>query len=114
MDKSHPSQGEQFVTRKWRRRYIESYLVFPPALSRASGTPEDEIRRVLQDDFALAVGDSFQSRDVPKALMDVHAKEILARFNVSAVQVAKSFTLEEVCADVLQVLDQLGDFAKED
>lgn len=111
MDKTNPSQGA-FVTRKWRRRYIESYLVYPPALSRASSIPEDKVRQILQDEFALAIGDNFTDATVPTTLCDIRAKDILKRCNVSAVGVAKSFLEEEVCADVRLILEQLEAFAE--
>lgn len=109
-DKSLPS-ANGFTTRKWRRRYIESYLVHPAALARASGKTEQAVRAVLQDEFALAIGPSFAVRDVPSALCDIRAKDILKRFDVSAVALAKAFEVDEVCDDVKNILNQLEDFA---
>ncbi|GAA1149932.1 chromosome segregation protein SMC [Microbacterium oxydans] len=100
-----------FTTRKWRRRYIESYLVHPAAIAAASGKTEQEVRQVLQDEFALAIGENFINADVPTTLCDVHAKEILERFGVSAVQVARSLQPDQVCADMKLLLRQLADFA---
>ncbi|WP_181015158.1 ATP-dependent endonuclease [Curtobacterium sp. BH-2-1-1] len=108
-DKRVPAvQG--FVTRKWRRRYIESYLVHPGPLARASGMSEEQVREVLQNDFALAIGANFTDADVPATLCDIHAKDILSRFGVSAVKVAKEFLIDEVCDDVKTVLTQLEEF----
>jgi hypothetical protein len=110
-DKSQPTVGA-FTTRKWRRRYIESYLMQPAALARASGKTEAEIRTLLQNDFALAIGSNFAERDVPSTLCDIRAKDILKRVGVSAVAVAKAFEVDEVCADVKNILNQLKDFAE--
>ncbi|MBN9188174.1 MAG: AAA family ATPase [Microbacterium sp.] len=109
-DKRMPSV-HGFETRKWRRRYIESYLVHPAALARASGKSEEEIRSILQDEFALAIGENFRDSVVPTTLCDIHAKYILDRLGVSAVKVAKAFKPDEVCEDVKTLLRHLGDFA---
>ncbi|MGZ0068095.1 ATP-dependent nuclease [Microbacterium arborescens] len=101
-----------FITRKWRRRYIESYLIHPAVLARASGTNEDEVRRILGEEFALAISANYCDAQVPTALYDVHAKGILARFGLSAVEAARAHTDAEVCEDIRVVLTQLTEFAE--
>ncbi|AOX65552.1 hypothetical protein BJK06_07100 [Curtobacterium sp. BH-2-1-1] len=82
----------------------------PGPLARASGMSEEQVREVLQNDFALAIGANFTDADVPATLCDIHAKDILSRFGVSAVKVAKEFLIDEVCDDVKTVLTQLEEF----
>ncbi|MCH9052051.1 MAG: AAA family ATPase [Proteobacteria bacterium] len=77
VDGSHqPPDG--FDCRKWRRRHIESYLIWPPAIAAASGLSEDEVNERLRDRFAIAIPqDAFKQSDVPEALLDLRGKQIL-------------------------------------
>jgi hypothetical protein len=104
-----------FHARKWRRRHIESYLLWPPAIAAASQTLEEDIRQQLTDRFALAIPDSFADASVPQGLLDVPAKEvfkqgsvaILDQFDASADAVAAEMPTEAVCADIKTIVDEL-------
>ncbi len=109
-DKSYPGIVG-FETRKWRRRYIESYLVYPPAIARVAGISEIAVREQLQEKFALAIGPNFSDAVVPAALYDVRGKEVLKHFGVSPVAVARAFESNEICRDIKTVLQDLVDFA---
>lgn len=103
-----------FITRKWRRRYIESYLIWPPALAAAAGLSEDEVRERLQDDHGIAVGVNFTAADAPQALLDVRAKDVLDTFGVSVSDVTRHLGLDAVCEDLRTFLEQLRDLAMDD
>jgi predicted ATPase len=99
----------EFHPRRWRRRYIESYLIWPPAIAAASGLSEDEVRTSLMDLHGIAVGDKFVDSDAPQALMDVRAKEVLSvvggpavlgQLSVNAVDVAQNMDGDSIPADV--------------
>jgi predicted ATPase len=109
-DKVVPDDG-LFHTRKWRRRYIESYLVCPRALAAASGLELSEVEARLRDEHGLAVGTTFTAAHAPQALMDVRAKEVFHSFHVSAPDVASSLTVEEVCDDLKTLIQELVSLA---
>ena len=79
VDKAH-QQIANFDCRKWRRRHIESYLIWPPAIAAASGLSESEVDAKLAQSFAIAIQrDSFTHSDVPEALLNLHGKSILMK-----------------------------------
>lgn len=99
-----------FYARKWRRRYIEAYLLWPPALAASAGLPESEVREVLQEKYGIAVGGTFTDSNAPQALLDVRAKEILSDLKVKAVDVAKQMPPEAICVDIQMILEQIAQF----
>ncbi|RYZ88447.1 MAG: ATP-binding protein, partial [Proteobacteria bacterium] len=74
-DRGHTSNVVGFHCLKWRRRHIESYLLWPPALAAASGRSEESIVHDLQESFGIAVGHSFKDANPPVALLDIRGKE---------------------------------------
>ncbi|MBN9604982.1 MAG: AAA family ATPase [Actinomycetales bacterium] len=110
-DKSFPDV-DGFQSRKWKRRYIESYLIEPTAIAGATGMLVEDVEGILRDEFSLAIGPTFQDSDAPAAILDTRAKDILSRFGVSAVAVAKTFAADRICADALEVLRQIREFAE--
>lgn len=114
-DLHHPAVAG-FNCRKWRRRYIESYLVWPPALAAASGLEQSEIEDKLRDDHGVAISlENFTRADAPPAILDLRAKEILkdgdeailAQLPVTAYDVAAALETEAIPADVITFLDEL-------
>jgi predicted ATPase len=104
-----------FLSLKWRRRHIESYLLVPRAIGKAIGRPEEEIRSLLANDFALAVGETFTASNCPDALLDARGKEILATgprailrgTGLHVARVAEQLEPEEVCDDFVKFIDHL-------
>lgn len=106
-----------FRPRRWRRRYIESYLIWPPAIATASGLTVEDVEGELAAHHALAVAATFTDSGAPQALLDVRAKEILrppsgtavlGQFDVSAYDVVEHMTAEAVCDDVRTFLTELA------
>jgi hypothetical protein len=104
------------VFRKWRRRHIESYLIWPQAIAAASGMPVEEVERRLRDDFAVAISqDNFIRSDAPDPILDLRGKAILkegdeailAQLNATAVDVARAMEPEMVPTDIRLLLDEL-------
>ena len=105
-----------FHPRRWRRRYLESYLIWPPAIAVATGLTEDEVNQRLTDNHAIAVGAQFTNSDAPPALLDVRAKQILkarnstavlGQFDASAVDVAEHMDPGAVPDDIRTLLGEL-------
>lgn len=109
-----------FHPRRWRRRYIESYLIWPPAIAAASGLDEERVVLELRDHHGISVGANFTDSDPPQALLDVRAKSILrapgsnatmGQFDVDAVDVARQMEADAVPRDVVAFLHDLAALA---
>lgn len=106
-DKIHGNLPEGFYCRKWRRRHIESYLIWPPAMAAASGLSESEIRQDLEDKFGIAVGDRFAKSDAPSALLDVRGKEILKAFSIDPLDVVGHMDHDTIAEDVRLLVEDV-------
>lgn len=96
-----------FYSRKWRRRYIEAYLLWPPALAICSGRSEVDVEAYLRDNHGIAIGESFTEREAPQSLLDVRAKEILNGLSVNAIEVARVLPPTSICDDVRDLMETL-------
>lgn len=105
-----------FLPRRWRRRYLESYLIWPPAIAAATGLSDEAVTSLLADHHGLAVGPNFANTDPPQALLDVRGKEILTlpastpimgQVNASAIDVAQHMDPAAIPEDVKTLLDEL-------
>lgn len=115
VDPSAGSDADSFP-RRWRRRYIESYLIWPPAIAAAAGVPEAEVVKELRDRHGIAVGPNFIDSDPPQALLDVRAKQILkpgggiavlGQFNAAAHEVAIHMDPTAICANIKTFLSDV-------
>jgi predicted ATPase len=109
-----------FYPRRWRRRYIESYLIWPPAIATAVGLSEPQVRQDMTDHHGIAVGANFTDTEPPQALLDVRAKSILkptggtavlGQFDTSAVEVAQHMDATAVSEDIKTFLQDLVSLA---
>jgi AAA domain, putative AbiEii toxin, Type IV TA system len=109
-----------FYPRRWRRRYIESYLIWPPAIAAASGVPEATVVQDLADRQGIAVAAGFTATEPPQALLDVRGKAVLkavggdatmGQFDVNAVEVAECLGAADVCDDIKTFLNELVSLA---
>jgi predicted ATPase len=114
------SESDGFYPRRWRRRYIESYLVWPAAIAAARGIPEEQVETELADLHGLAVRHGFTKSDPPQALLDVRAKEIfraagtppiLGQLDVDPLEVARSIGSDAICEDIRTFLHELVSLA---
>lgn len=112
VDPTAPSDGS-FHPRRWRRRYIESYLIWPSAIAAATGLSEEEVRRILTDSHGISIGAGFTDSYPPPAHLDVRAKRILkeggsapvlGQFDAGPLDVAKHIEAAAVCADIQRFL----------
>lgn len=107
---------DSFHPRRWRRRYIESYLIWPPAIAAASGLTEEQVREHLTDHHGIAVGANFTDSNPPQALLDVRGKQILkprngtavlAQLDAEALEVAKRMDSAAIPDDIKTFLNEL-------
>jgi putative AbiEii toxin of type IV toxin-antitoxin system len=109
-----------FQPRRWRRRHIESYLIWPPAIAAASDQSEEQVHAYLMNQHGIAVGDQFPDANAPQALMDVRGKAILAdggpailgQLSVSSYEVAKLLDADHIPADIKVFLDDVVSLAE--
>lgn len=111
------ASGEaDFHPRRWRRRYIESYLIWPPAIAAATGLTLGEVEQRLSEQHGISVTARFVDSDAPQALMDVRGKAILkppsgnatlTQFDASAYDVAQEMTADAIPEDIKTLLDDL-------
>src|SRR5690606_29561111 len=111
-DLGHSNPPDGFHCRKWRRRHIDSYLIWPPAIAAASGLPEDEIRNVLQEVYGVAIGNNFRSAHAPDALLDLRGKDVLARLAVSPYNVIDHMQTDAIPDDLRTMIQQLADLVQ--
>jgi predicted ATPase len=109
-----------FHPRRWRRRYIESYLIWPPAIAAAAGIAEEQVVQDLTDHHGIAVGDNFVDSEPPQALLDVRGKAILrapgssatmGQFDASAYDVARYMDPAAIPQDVKVFLGDVAELA---
>lgn len=91
----------------WKRRNIESYLIWPAAISKATNRSVGEIELVLQDEFGIAVGKNFLVHSAPAALLDVDGKKVLAHFKLGVDDLIETLDKSWVPDDFVTVLDTL-------
>ena len=101
---------------EWRRKNIESYLLCPKAISKASGKPVEEIKRHFQEKFALAIDDDgYTEPSPPDAIVTCDGKKIFTKetvglefvFNCNKYDVAKNMTKEEIADDIKVFLERV-------
>lgn len=103
-DKSYANfEADGFLARKWKRRYIESYLVWPEAIAKAGEQDVDRVREVFAETHALAIGTNFADHSAPHSLLDLRAKEVLATFGVHPIEVAKAMPIDAIAQDVREI-----------
>jgi predicted ATPase len=109
-----------FHPRRWRRRYIESYLIWPPAISAATGLAEEAVTAALSEQHALSVTDRFTDTDPPQALLDVRGKAILrppsgtpstGQFDASVYDVAKHIDAGAIPDDIKTFITEMTTLA---
>lgn len=110
-DNSHNHGEANFHCKKWRRRHIESYLLWPAAIAIATRNTEENIISILANDHALVVGPLFPNIDAPDALIDVRGKEVLGAIGADRIKVAEAMPADKIPQDIIDLLDELDRLA---
>lgn len=109
-DKSH-SGMKNFFPVKWRRRHIESYLIWPPAIAEVASLDLEEVEQRLRDGFGIAIGESYPKSNAPDALLDIRGKDVLRSFGVEPEKVAKKMPAEKTPQDIRELIVKLDGLA---
>lgn len=100
--------------RKWRRRYIENYLLSVPSIARAINKSETEVEQLLLEEFGLTIPPDATATDMTPAtenLFRYEAKQIFEylekKYGVNKFDVAKQMEAEEIYDDVKTLIDEI-------
>ncbi|MGV1791682.1 ATP-dependent nuclease [Rhizobium sp. A37_96] len=115
-DKSVNNAEVNLMLRVWRRRHIESYLLWPEAIARAAQKPLDEVT-VFMAEHAIVVPVDFPSRDVAQAMIDARGKELTQKghrsikqvFGVTPAEIAQAMHPAEIPEDIKVLIKQIED-----
>jgi predicted ATPase len=107
-DKSIDKCPVNLTCKLWRRRNIESYLIWPQAIADTACISLQEVEKRLQEQFGIAVGDSFVQRNAPEALLQVDGKQILKTFAIDPLKVAEKIPYSKIPEDLISIIDGLS------
>lgn len=108
--------GSPILLLEWRRKNIESYLLCPNAIARATDQSVDNIKHHIQRNFALAIDDDgYMEADPPEAIITSDGKHIFTAENIGLqvvyhcdkYKVAENMTADEVCEDIKTFLTRV-------
>lgn len=113
-DKSVDNKEENLSLRVWRRRHIENYLLWPPAIAKASGRPVADVENFFAEN-GLVIPADFKSRDVVLPMIDARGKELTQKgagsirntFGVTPLQIAKAMEAVDVAEDVTGLINDI-------
>ncbi|WP_419872918.1 ATP-dependent nuclease [Candidatus Pristimantibacillus sp. PTI5] len=117
IDKIMNNNVSDIVYLKWRRRYIENYLLAPQVIARITGKSVEEIKKHFEEHHSLALNGGNTSSNVPSAINEARGKEIISTnqysiektFGCDKHSIAKEMKAEEICDDVKTVITILND-----
>jgi len=103
-----------FRSLTWKRRHLECYLLYPPAIARAAETTEEEIVdywRALGSYFDITKA-TFVSHMANPSLLECDVKKdillpICDHFNITIYDIAKHMNVDEIPDDMITVIDQI-------
>ena len=118
-DRSQNNVDPNLYLKVWRRRHIENYVLWPPAIARASGRAEAEVVQLMAE-HALVVPADFASQDVADAMVDARGKEITqehadsvkAKLRIRPIDIAKAMNAEEIPEDVRYLVELIRDLCE--
>ena len=120
IDGAHTANTEGFHRRKWRRRNIESYLLWPPAIAEVCGVGQTLVEEKLRDSFAIAVPPLyFTQTSAPEALLNIDGKKVLLKDDNAMLRgsgadiydLARAMEADSIPDDIKIILEDLIDIA---
>jgi predicted ATPase len=95
--------------KKWRRRYIECYLMHPDPIARALEKTTEEIIEFIRKHHAIDISGRFTNQVAePQAILDIRAKEIISgasknlntEYGFEKYKTLGHFTKDEIHVDI--------------
>lgn len=116
-DKAHSNPGEFLKLLKWKRRNIESYLIFPDLIAQKANIPEQDIVEHIANNFGIAITANYKNHDVPDALLRIDGKKLLKEsensifnsFDVSRYDIVELLTVDHICDDLIKMIEKIND-----
>lgn len=113
---SATTESDDFAPRRWRRRYIESYLLWPAAIASATGMAVSAVETQLAEQHGIAIPRSFPESDAPAAIMDVRAKAMFrsgsvamfGQFDATPLDVAAAMEPDAIPDDIKTFLAEIA------
>lgn len=106
-DKSCSGGSPNFHSKRWLRRNIESYLLWPAAISKVANMTLEDVEKLLRDDYGVAIGDTFPQTDAPAALLDIDGKKVLKSLGVSPMDVVEEIPSDKIPNDIITIVNNL-------
>lgn len=115
-DKTHPDTDNRSLhCRKWRRRYIEGYLLSAGAISRACNKNIEEVIDHVRTNYAVDISQTYIMQEEPEAILDARAKTIITEsinsitntYGIDKYDIAKNMVPEEIPVDVGILIHEL-------
>lgn len=104
---------------EWRRKNLESYLLCPNAIAKASGRSVDEIKKHMSEKFALSIKDKgYVEAHPPELVLTMDGKHhftaetigIEHAFGCNKYDIAENMNADEVCDDIKTFLRVVCEF----
>lgn len=116
-DKTHSNPGEFLKLMKWKRRNIESYLIFPELIAQIGNIPLQDVKDHLANEFGIAIPANFTDHSIPEALLRIDGKNLLKenansienKFKVSRHQLIESLSADKVCDDIKKMIEKINE-----
>lgn len=108
-DKGYNNPIPGLSHKKWRRRYIEGYLMQPDPIARAAQKTPNEIIEFIRTHHAIDISGRFTTQDdEPLAILDIRAKEIISdapkslkkEYSIDKYQILEKFAPEDIHEDL--------------
>ncbi|MBU5637507.1 ATP-binding protein [Geomonas sp. Red69] len=115
-DKTHPDKdGRNLYCRKWRRRYIEGYLLSGTAIGRSCEIDTQQIIEHVRNHFAIDITNNYTNQDEPEAILDAraktifseHASSISATYHIDKYTIAEAMLAAEIPMDVAVLIQEI-------
>lgn len=115
-DKGYSNPIPGLSHKKWRRRYIEGYLMQPDPIARAAQKTPDEIIEFIRTNHAIDISGRFTNQDnEPLAILDIRAKEIISdapnslrkKYGIDKHQILENFTEEDIHEDLRIIIREI-------
>lgn len=96
-----------FVPLTWKRRNVESYLIWPEAVAKKKGDLLVNVEKIFSEKFGVAFGATFRDHHAPAALLDIDGKEVLKLFGLNWHDLLEAMNAGWLPMDFGKVLDHL-------
>jgi hypothetical protein len=100
-----------FHCKIWRRRNIESYLIWPQAIALATGITLGDVEKTLREKHGIAIGETFVDKNPPETFCQVDGKEVLKSFSIDPIKVVDKLPTDKIPEDIKTIVNELINLA---